>query len=125
MLKYFESAVQIGMTATPLSSESVQTDEYSGKSLYTYSLRTGINDGFLAPYRVSRVLMGEKPIGEQEGEDKAAGTTETAGRQEALQAIAMTDEEDLPPRNDPLLEESSAALLARTNAIAQHLATHM
>ncbi len=60
ILEYFESAVQIGMTATPLSTDDVQTDEYFGKPIYTYSLRTGINDGFLAPYRVRYVLMGTK-----------------------------------------------------------------
>jgi type I restriction enzyme R subunit len=50
ILEYFESAVQIGMTATPLSTEAIQTDEYFGKPIYSYSLRAGINDGFLAAY---------------------------------------------------------------------------
>ena len=55
VLKHFSSAVQIGLTATPLSTDTVQTDEYVGSPLYQYSLHMGINDGFLAPYRVRRV----------------------------------------------------------------------
>ena len=76
ILEYFESAVQIGMTATPLSTEAVQTDAYFGKPIYTYSLRTGINDGFLAPYRVRRVLMGEKQEDEQDEQLAVAGISE-------------------------------------------------
>jgi type I restriction enzyme R subunit len=73
ILEYFNSAVQIGMTATPLSTDAVQTDEYFGKPVYTYSLRTGINDGFLAPYRVRYVLMGPKQ------EDKLQGEADKTG----------------------------------------------
>jgi len=78
ILEYFESAVQIGMTATPLSTETVQTDEYFGKPLYTYSLRTGINDGFLAPYRVRRILMGEKQVDEQDEQPAETEISETS-----------------------------------------------
>jgi type I restriction enzyme R subunit len=53
---YFTSAVQVGLTATPLRTDNVQTYAYFGDPVSTYALRVGINDGFLAPYRVRRVL---------------------------------------------------------------------
>jgi type I restriction enzyme R subunit len=56
ILEYFLPAAQIGMTATPLRDETRDSYEYFGDPLYTYSLRDGINDGFLAPYRVHRVV---------------------------------------------------------------------
>jgi type I restriction enzyme R subunit len=56
VLDYFEPAVQFGMTATPLREESRDSYEYFGNPVYTYSLRQGIEDGFLAPYRVHRVI---------------------------------------------------------------------
>lgn len=56
VLDYFAPAVQFGMTATPLREESRDSYEYFGNPVYTYSLRQGIEDGFLAPYRVHRVI---------------------------------------------------------------------
>jgi type I restriction enzyme R subunit len=56
ILEYFEPAVQLGMTATPLRQESRDTYLYFGNPIYEYSLRQGIEDGFLAPYRVHRVV---------------------------------------------------------------------
>jgi type I restriction enzyme, R subunit len=56
ILEYFEPAYQLGMTATPLREENRDTYNYFGDPLYTYSLRQGIEDGFLAPYRVYRVV---------------------------------------------------------------------
>ena len=56
VLEYFEPAVQFGMTATPLREESRDSYEYFGNPVFTYSLRQGIEDGFLAPYRVHRVI---------------------------------------------------------------------
>jgi len=55
ILKHFASAVQIGLTATPISERDADTYEYFGKPVYEYSLKEGIEDGFLAPYRVRRV----------------------------------------------------------------------
>ena len=54
ILDYFSSAIQIGLTATPkvCDSEELSTVDYFGEPVYTYSLRDGIEDGFLAPYRV-------------------------------------------------------------------------
>lgn len=56
ILEYFEPAYQLGMTATPLRDDNVDTYRYFGSPAYTYSLRQGIEDGFLAPYRVHRVV---------------------------------------------------------------------
>jgi len=55
ILKYFYKATHIGLTATPKETEDVSNSEYFGDPIYTYSLRQGIEDGFLAPYRVIRV----------------------------------------------------------------------
>jgi len=56
ILTYFEPAFQIGMTATPLREDNRDTYRYFGNPIYTYSLRQGIDDGFLAPYRVHRIV---------------------------------------------------------------------
>jgi type I restriction enzyme, R subunit len=56
ILEYFEPAFQLGMTATPLRQDNRDTYAYFGNPLYTYSLKQGIEDGFLAPYRVHRVV---------------------------------------------------------------------
>jgi type I restriction enzyme R subunit len=56
ILEYFEPAFQLGMTATPLRQDNKDTYKYFGNPLYTYSLKQGIEDGFLAPYRVHRVV---------------------------------------------------------------------
>lgn len=55
VLEYFSSAIQLGMTATPKETKEVSTHNYFGDALYTYSLKQGIEDGFLAPYRVKRI----------------------------------------------------------------------
>lgn len=57
ILSYFSSATQIGMTATPKETKTLSNIEYFGEPIYTYSLRQGIDDGFLAPYKVLRVGM--------------------------------------------------------------------
>jgi len=55
ILEYFTSATQIGMTATPKETKYVSNIHYFGEPVYTYSLRQGIEDGFLAPYKVVRI----------------------------------------------------------------------
>ncbi len=57
ILQYFSSATQIGMTATPKETKNLSNIEYFGEPIYTYSLKQGIDDGFLAPYQVLRVGM--------------------------------------------------------------------
>lgn len=55
VLEYFSSATQIGMTATPKESEKVSNIDYFGAPVYTYSLKQGIEDGFLAPFKVINI----------------------------------------------------------------------
>ena len=57
ILEYFHPATQIGLTATPKETRDVSNIEYFGEPIYTYSLKQGIEDGFLAPYKVIRVLL--------------------------------------------------------------------
>ena len=56
ILEYFEPAYQLGMTATPLREDNKDTYKYFGNPIYTYSLKQGIDDGFLAPYKVHRII---------------------------------------------------------------------
>ena len=55
VLDYFDSATHLGLTATPKETKNVSSTHYFGKPLYEYSLKQGINDGFLAPYKVVRI----------------------------------------------------------------------
>jgi type I restriction enzyme R subunit len=109
ILQWFEPAAQIGMTATPRREENVDTYNYFGDPLYEYSLAQGIADGFLAPYRVHRVIT----------DYDAAGWRPTRG------------ELDRYGREVPDAEYSTrdfervVALRARTRAIARHLAGFM
>ncbi len=57
ILDYFSSATQLGLTATPKETKEVSNIEYFGEPIYTYSLKQGIEDGFLAPYKVIRPLI--------------------------------------------------------------------
>jgi type I restriction enzyme R subunit len=55
ILEYFSGAIQIGMTATPRETKYLSNINYFGEPVYTYSLKQGISDGFLAPYKVVRI----------------------------------------------------------------------
>jgi len=55
ILEYFSSATQVGLTATPKETTNISTFTYFGDPIYTYSLKQGIEDGFLAPYKVIKV----------------------------------------------------------------------
>ena len=55
ILEYFSAATQIGLTATPKETKDISNIDYFGDPIYTYSLRQGIDDGFLAPYKVVRI----------------------------------------------------------------------
>jgi len=73
ILDYFTNATQIGMTATPKETKFISNISYFGDPVYTYSLRQGIEDGFLAPYKVVRLDL-----------DKDAGWRPTAGKTDKL-----------------------------------------
>jgi type I restriction enzyme R subunit len=66
ILDYFKSATHVGLTATPKETKDTSNIEYFGEPIYTYSLKQGIEDGFLAPYKVTRIdfdidLQGWRP----------------------------------------------------------------
>jgi len=68
ILDYFKNAIHIGMTATPKDEKDVHNSDYFGEAIYTYSLKEGIDDGFLAPYRVLRIGI-DKDLEGYEPED--------------------------------------------------------
>lgn len=75
ILEYFSAAVQIGLTATPVETKDASSSHYFGEPIYTYSLREGIDDGFLAPYKVIRVATDVDTFGyrPEEGEQDDEG----------------------------------------------------
>jgi type I restriction enzyme, R subunit len=105
ILEYFAPAAQLGMTATPLRQETRDTYRYFGNPIYSYSLRDGIEDGFLAPYRVHRVVTSY---------DAAGWRPSQADRDRYGRAIP----DDEYQTKD---FERVVALRARTDAIARHL----
>ncbi len=56
VLEYFESAVQLGLTATPKRKDNTDTYKYFGEPVYSYTLKEGINDGFLTPFKVLPIV---------------------------------------------------------------------
>jgi len=78
ILEYYCYAHQMGMTATPLRKENRDTYRYFGNPLYTYSLRQGIDDGFLAPYRVHRVVTDYDAAGWRPSKGEANWTVTAA-----------------------------------------------
>lgn len=76
ILDWFEPAVQLGLTATPKETSDVSTNTYFGEPVYTYSLKQGIEDGFLAPYKVVRVDLDR----DLEGWRPPAGLVDDLGR---------------------------------------------
>ena len=65
ILDYFQSATQIGMTATPKETKYISNLHYFGEPIYTYSLKEGIEDGFLAPFKMTDIGEGWRPRKEQ------------------------------------------------------------
>jgi len=109
ILDYFKPAIQLGMTATPLREDNRDTYEYFGNPIYTYSLRQGIDDGFLAPYRVNRVVTTAD----------AAGWRPTQGELDRYGREIPDDEYHTKDF------ERVVALRARTHAIAKHITEHL
>lgn len=75
ILTHYSNATQIGMTATPKETKEISSTEYFGDPIYTYSLKQGIEDGFLAPYKVLRVTL-DKDV---EGYRPETGKTDKYG----------------------------------------------
>ena len=105
ILEYFHPAYQLGMTATPLREENRDTYLYFGNPVYIYSLRQGIDDGFLAPYRVHRVITSADAAGWR----PSAGELDRYGRE-------IPDGEYHTPDFERVV-----ALRARTELIAHHI----
>lgn len=109
ILEYYEPATQIGMTATPLREDNRDTYEYFGNPIYTYSLRQGIDDGFLAPYTVHRIVSDVDAAGWR----PSAGELDRYGREVPDEEYGTKDFERV------------VALRARTKAIAKNLTDFM
>ncbi|MFA5033955.1 MAG: DEAD/DEAH box helicase family protein [bacterium] len=77
ILDYFSSATHIGLTATPRETKTISNIEYFGEPIYTYTLKQGIEDGFLAPYKVIRVGFNT----DLEGWRPEAGKTDKDGNE--------------------------------------------
>jgi type I restriction enzyme R subunit len=105
ILEHFSPATQLGMTATPKREETVDSYEYFGDPLFEYSLAQGIDDGFLAPYRVRRVVLSPDAHGWVPSE----GQLDRFGR-------------EIPPDLYTTKEfERTVSLLTRTEEAARHL----
>lgn len=109
ILDYFQPAVHLGLTATPLRDDNKDTYAYFGNPLYTYSLKQGIEDGFLAPYLVHRVVTDVDATGfrPEEGQRDDYGELIPDG-------IYTTPD-----------FENSLSYLPRTKAVAKHLYNFM
>ena len=109
ILEHFAPATQLGMTATPLRSDNVDTYRYFGSPAYQYSLKQGIDDGFLAPYRVRRVVLSPDAFGwrPEQGQLDLFGREIPDGLYETQQF------------------ERVVSLLTRTQAAARHLTEYL
>jgi len=87
ILEYFADATQIGMTATPKETKDVSNIDYFGDPVYTYSLKQGIEDGFLAPYKVVRVHLNI----DDEGWKPGAGLRDKTGKVLPDRVFTVTD----------------------------------
>jgi type I restriction enzyme R subunit len=104
ILEYFSSATQIGLTATPKETADVSNSDYFGDPLYTYSLRQGISDGFLAPYKVVRIGI-DKDL---DGWRPEAGQTDKHG-----QIIEDREYNDRDFDRNLILEKRTALVAAK------------
>ena len=107
VLTYFSSATQIGMTATPKETRDVSNMEYFGDPIYTYSLRQGISDGFLAPYKVIRIGLDR----DLDGWRPEKGQLDKYGRE-----IEDRIYNDLDYDRNLILEKRTALVAARITA---------
>ncbi len=109
ILEYFETSVQVGLTATPLRDDNKDTYAYFGNPLYIYSLKQGIEDGFLAPYLVHRVVT----------ETDATGFRPEDGQRDDNGELIPDGVYTTPDF------ENSLSYLPRTIAVVKHLYTFM
>lgn len=105
ILEHFADAVQVGLTATPKQDDTVDTYAYFGEPVFTYSLRQGIEDGYLAPYRVRRVMLSP----DTDGWEPEPGQRDRLGREIPEGTYSTRDYERI------------VRLLMRTDLAAKHL----
>lgn len=117
ILDYFGSAIHLGMTATPKETKYVSNIHYFGEPVYTYSLKQGIEDGFLAPYKVVRVdldldLLGWRP------ED---GQLDDSGEviEDRIYNATDFDKEIIFPERDKVVAERISSFMHNTNPMAK------
>lgn len=104
VLEYFHPAYQLGLTATPRRDDNIDSYEYFGNPVYEYSLRQGIEDGYLAPYTVHRVITNY----DRDGWRPTAGQTDRYGNEIPDREYTTTDFDQI------------VAINPRTQAIAKH-----
>ena len=110
ILEYFESATHIGMTATPKTKETVNTYRYFKNPVYTYSLKQGIDDGFLSPYSVIRVVP----------DVDETGWGPKSGSYEKISGGDIPDKVHKPSEFDRKI-----TLLPRLKFVAGHIVNHL
>jgi type I restriction enzyme, R subunit len=109
ILTYFKNATHVGLTATPKETKETSNTEYFGEPVYTYSLKQGIDDGFLAPYKVIRVALNV----DAEGYRPEQGKTDKEGNEV---------EDRIYNRKD---FDRSLVIEERTDAVAKKLTEYL
>lgn len=110
LLKYFSGAVQVGLTATPKRDENNNTYDYFGDAVVNYSLKDGIEDGFLSPYIIKRVTSNIDALGYR---PEHTDIKDVAGRKLAVKDYFTPD------------FEKELSIPERTRAFAYHLLRHL
>ncbi|MFN7310555.1 MAG: EcoAI/FtnUII family type I restriction enzme subunit R [Vampirovibrionales bacterium] len=110
LLEYFDSAIHVGLTATPKRDESNDTYAHFGEPVVSYSLKEGIQDGYLAPYVVKRVTSNIDALGYR---PERVGLTDVRGKTLSVQDYLTPDFERL------------LSIPQRTRAFAYHLLRHL
>lgn len=113
VLEYFSSATQIGLTATPKETKDVSTSNYFGEPVYTYSLKQGIEDGFLAPYKVVRVSL-DKDL---EGYRPAKGKVDKYGNliEDRIYNVSDFDRNLILEKRTEIVAKKITEFLKKTN----------
>ena len=113
VLEYFSNATQIGLTATPKETKDISTSNYFGEPVYTYSLKQGIEDGFLAPYKVVRVSL-DKDL---EGYRPAKGKLDKYGNliEDRIYNISDFDRNLILEKRTEIVAKKITEFLKKTN----------
>jgi len=109
ILEYYSSAVQIGLTATPKETKAISNIDYFGEPIYTYTLKQGIQDGFLAPYKVHRYLF-DKDL---DGFIPCENQLDKYGQKIEVREYGLTD------------FDKTLVLEKRTNLVAKAISDHL